>query len=280
MALLGVLPVLVLAFSIHKLTCGLLARLAGGLALAGALYLTLHPNVVHLGYYLLQVKEAGKTNVGGFFSSYFLERRRHLPELICFIAAAIIYWFRRHTVGCHYLAVSALVITVFSIVMPHGNSSYMIFLYPFLVAMMLIAFRADRRHQLIIALAILYVFPQYAYLVYINREQGYRPQDIRQVSDAIASASQQLGISDSRLRIYGDYGLWFAHPHFYRAASITTLGHIHDADLYVCYDSWNSAKILMPQHMLYCSDLRQRLSLRLLSKTLIRNNMVYLYAKG
>lgn len=278
-ALAGVIAALVLACSVHKMTRGLIVRLVFGVSLAGAIYLALHPNVIHIGHYLSQVKQKEGVHIGGFVATYFLRRLRHLPEAICFIVAAVFYWRRRQSMRSHYFGLSALAITLFSIVMPHGNASYMIFLYPFLLGMALVAFRAEHRARLTLFIVILYVVPQYGFLMYMNRNQGYRLWEIQKASRSIRDASQQLGIRDEQLRIYGDYGLWFAHPHFYRAASMTTTDYIQDADLYLCYDSWSAMKGLAPAHMFYCPDLKQRLPLRLLSTIPMRDRILHLYAK-
>jgi hypothetical protein len=145
--------------------------------------------------------------------------------------------------------------------------------------MTLSAFEVERRPRLIACLVLLYILPQYAFLVYTTRNQAYRPKDIRQVADAIQNASRQLGIADDKLRIYGDYGLWFAHPHYYRAAAKSTMEEANDADLYLCYDHSLQMRAMSPESIFYCPDLKQLLPLRLLSTTLVRNNTLYLYAR-
>jgi hypothetical protein len=279
MALAGLIPVAALAWDTHKITRGLLGRLAAGLAMAGAVYAILHPDVLHVGEYLTQLRIHSSSGIGGFFAAYFLHRSRHLPELFCFALASFFYWHRRDKIDSHYLGISALALSTFSIAMPHGNPSYMVFLYPFLVATALLAFQADRRALLIAVSACVYFLPQYAVLAYLNRNQGYRINDIRQVSGAIRAASYRLGISDSQLRVYGDYSLWFAHPHHYEAASASTLGNAQDADLYICYEHPIQAGNLTPESMIYCPELRRRFPLALFSAITVRNHEIYLYTK-
>jgi hypothetical protein len=116
-------------------------------------------------------------------------------------------------------------------------------------------------------------------LAYMNRAQGYRREDIQRVSVAISGASREIGVSENDLRIYGDYGLWFAHPHSFRAASPSTLRYADEANLFVCYEQFSANKGMVAGNMLYCLDLRQQFPLVLISTTLVRGNTLHLYAR-
>jgi hypothetical protein len=278
-ALVGIIPVIVLACCTNRLTIRLLVRATIALSLAGTIYLYLHPQVLFLGYRLPHSRLSASLWNGGFFTSYFFDRRRHLPELITFLIAGAFYWRKRNVINSHYLGISAIAMSVFSLLMPHGNASYMIFLYPFLVAAALSAFNLERWAPVAIILACTYVLPQYAALAYINRSQGYRSQDISQVAATIQDAAQHLDIRDDSLRIYGDYGLWFAHPHFYRAAAQTTISNVQDADLYLCFDSPILGSPGISESMFHCSDIKRLVDLRLVSTTVVRGRKLYLYCK-
>jgi hypothetical protein len=280
MAVAGLIPMTALAYGTCRITPRLVGRFAAGLGMAGAVYAILHPDTLHSGEYLRQIRIHDSGGPGGFFVAFFLHRFRHFAEFICFVLAAWLYFHRRNSINSHYFSISALVLSIFSIVMPHGNASYMIFLYPFLVAVALVAFQVDRRAPLIALLTCVYFLPQYAVLAYLNRNQGYRPKDIRQVSSAIQTAADHLGISDSQLKIYGDYSLWFAHPHYYEAASASTLANAQSADLYICYDRPIRTGQFAMNATLYCPDLKRRFSLRLVSTTNVRSNMLYIYTKA
>ena len=278
-ALVGIIPVIVLSCYMNRLTIGLLVRLAAGLSLAGTVYVCLHQKALHLGYQLQHSNLSRSVWSGGFFASYFINRHRHLPELIVFVIAGIFYWRKRGDISSHYLGVSAFLMSIFSLLMPHGNASYMIFLYPFLVAMALSVPYLERKAVVIIALACTYALSQYVALAYMNRNQGFRSRDIRQVASLIQDSARQLDIKDDNLRIYGDYGLWFAHPHFYRAAAQTTISNIKDADLYLCFDHLAQGSPVIPQSMFYCPDIRRLISLRLVSTAMVRGNELYIYSK-
>jgi hypothetical protein len=108
---------------------------------------------------------------------------------------------------------------------------------------------------------------------------GYQRKDIVQVTEAINRASSQMGVADSQLRIYGFYGLWFAHPHFYRAASQFTIAQMNNEDLYLCYGRPVQTGYLAAQGVLLCPDIRQHVSLKLISTTSVRGNTLYIYGK-
>ena len=155
----------------------------------------------------------------------------------------------------------------------------MIFLYPFLVVMALSAFQMERRWGLILVIVLVYFLSQYAVLAYINRGEGYRTADILKVSDAIQSIADEQKIDDAKMQIYGDYGLWFAHPHNYMAASCQTLNSIHDADLYLCFNHPASIVELQPRYMFLCPDILRQVALRPVRSMDVRGNTLYFYLK-
>jgi hypothetical protein len=279
----GLIPVLVLASSEcaanGKSAWRLPARFAVALALAAAVYLALHPHIVTILRNTLVPGASGERFDGGLFRAYFLNRPRHLPEALCFAVAGIVYWRRRRGIRSHYLAFSALALTLFSVAMPHGNPAYMIFLYPFLVGMTLIAFDADRRPWLLAACGVLFAVGQQLVLFHLTRNEGFRAEDIATVSNAIASSERQLAIPDDSLRIYGDYRLWYAHPHFYRSSAQSTAALAADADLYLCFDHAPQPEVLAPVAIFYCPTLNNLLPLRLLESLPVRNDRLYVYAR-
>jgi hypothetical protein len=278
-ALVGIIPVIVLSCCMNKRTFGLFARLAVGLSLAAAAYFSLHPKVLHFEYSLRHSELSNNVWRGGFFGAFFFQRHRHLPELLIFLIAGIYYWRKRSEISSHYLGISAIAMSIFSLVMPHGNPSYMIFLYPFLTAMALSVVKVERQLKAITIFACAYALLQYAPLVYMNRNQGYRFQDINQVAGLIRDAEQQLAIRDEDLRIYGDYALWFAHPHFYRAAAQTTTSDAKDADLYLCFAHPLQGTLPISEGTFPCPDIKRLVPLRLLSTAMVRGSELYLYCK-
>ena len=278
MALAGLIPVMVLVFSLEQRNRRLLLRLGGAFALAAACYVALHPDFLVILRGLAQAVSAHEPLEGGFFAAYFLRRARHWPELLCFLAAAFFYWRRRHEFASHYLAYSALLLTVFSVAMPHGNPSYIIFCYPFLIAVSLLAFGVERR-MWIVAVWVLLMLPQQIYLAYLTRHVALRSNDMAQVSDAVHRAEQSLGLADEKVQIYGDYRLWFAHPHFYHAGAQGTLPLADRADLFVCYNYAPGPPEFEPALLVYCPQLEAMFPLRVVETTRIHDQQVFVYAR-
>jgi hypothetical protein len=278
-ALAGLIPLVVLSCTIKNLSRRDWACLVGGAACGGAVYVALHLNMFP-GHFPSFSHGAGG-QLGGFVATYFRERMRHLPELCVLVTAAFFYWRRRHTIRLHYAAVSALLIVLFSFLMSHGNPAYMIFLYPFLIVASLSAIQIERTWKPVLAIILVYFLSQYAVLAYLNRNRGFRTGDIRQVSDAVQQIARDRNIDDSRLRIYGDYRLWFAHPRNYRAAALFTANNIQDADLYICFNQPPDIVGLQPQGTFYCQDILQRIPavLHPIRVIEVRSNALYFYVR-
>jgi hypothetical protein len=279
MAVLGLIPAGILAYSVCKDRWSVTWRLAAVIAAVAGICVWLHPNLTHL-HELSEAQSGASITYGGIARAYFFERRRHLPELVLFVCAGWFYWRRRRTVRSHYLGISAGALGCVSLLTPHGNVAYMVFIYPFLIGMALDAFETSSRFGWVALLWAIYLLPQYMWLAYTNRNLGYRERDFAEVSNTIENAAREIGVGPDDLRVYGDYGLWLAHPHFYRAASPNTLQFANEADLFVCYQAPPSSGKMLANDMLYCPDIRRHFPLTLISKTLVRGNTLYLYAKG
>jgi hypothetical protein len=278
-AIAGVIPIAYLAWRMRSSRGVILLKFIAGLLVAACAYLLLHPNVLTSKKYFDQVRGNDTTFLGGYFSAYFLHRVRHLPELALFAVAAIFYWSRRRSITDHYLAVSAGVILMLAIFMPHGNAAYMIFLYPFLVGMTLVGLQAERMQGLSFALIALLFLPQYVVTTFLNWGYGYRPSDIAGVSAAISESAREIGQDEKNMAIYGDYSLWFAHPDRYRAAAVNTIPEIQNADLYLCYENAVEPAYFIARETLHCSDIRRYVPLRLVRTIPVRGKMLSIYSR-
>jgi hypothetical protein len=156
----------------------------------------------------------------------------------------------------------------------------MIFFYPFLLGMALQAFQIPLNLDLGFALIALFFLPQYTFMAYVNRGHGYTESDIAEVSRAISSSARDLGLSPETVRIYGDYGLWFAHPDRYRAAAVSTIPEIQTADLYLCYDVAVEPLHFAPNSMLHCADIKRYVSLQLIRTIPVRGNALNIYRRN
>ena len=227
--------------------------LAAGLISAAA-YLWLHPlgvaTIVHADW------RQGKGTAGGFLTGYFLVRKRHLPELGLLIVAGLMVWKRKSLLHNHFaVSASALVITV-AFLFRHNNPAYMVFLYPFLLLAVWQVLLTNRSSAVAAAVVLLLVLPQYAILAFhFNRYEGYNNQDLNAVRQEIAKAEASLHVPDDQVRIYGDYGLWFSHPHNYVAAATSTRDSLPAASVILCYSGPIQSAALTQPDLLYCPDI-------------------------
>jgi hypothetical protein len=163
--------------------------------------------------------------------------------------------------------------------MSHGNPAYMIFLYPFLIVASLSAIQIERNWRFVVAAVLFYFLTPYAVLAYLNRGKGYSTTDIHQVSDTIQQIARDRGVEAAKLRVYGDYSLWFAHPGNYRAASFSTADKIQDADLYLCFDRSFDIAALQPLNMFYCQDILARVLVHPIRAMEVHGNKLYFYVR-
>ena len=274
----GLIPLVVMSCLTRKMAWTDWLRLLGGGIAAAILYVFLHANLFVEPEALLRLVHGGGGEVGGFIAAYFKDRPRHIVELAVVLLATVVYWRQRAFISFHYAAISATLIVLFSFVMTHANSAYMIFLYPFLVMFMLIAFEQERRWRYVFPVIMIYFVSQYAVLAYVQRGKGYSTSDINAVTEGLHIAAKELRIADDDLRVYGDYGLWYAHPRRYRAASETTLGELRQSDLYLCFSQSDQIAALAPRSMLYCPDIERRVQVHLLQTMEVREKTLYFYA--
>jgi hypothetical protein len=261
-------------------------KIAGAIAITGSLYFALHPGVflqvMHPVSAIRALTGSAKDpdqSVGGFFTAYFVTRRRHLPELVIFLAALVVCWRQRDHFDSCYPLWSAAALIVFSILLGRGNVAYIVFLYPFLVLAVLQAFYREGRTLTLVAITFLYTMPQYAYLYWINRNEGWRSSDLHEVEIAIHGAENTLHKTDANTTVYGDYTLWFAHPQRFYAADGNTVTEMGNADVYLCFDQ----PLMKPGYVapggFNCADLKSRVSMVELSSLMLRNHLLHIYIR-
>jgi hypothetical protein len=190
----------------------------------------------------------------GFLSSYFFDRKRHLPELAVFLFAGVMYWRRRSSVQNHYAVAISLVVFLVSCVL-RANVAYMVFFYPFLLLAAWPLLKTTRSMAIAAALVALYFLPQYGILLFINRHEAYHRQDIASVSLAIADVQTSMHLSDDQVRIFGDYSLWYAHPRNYVSNGPWTHDSLPKSNIVLCYDEPIEGYGLIEPLHLYCPDI-------------------------
>ena len=279
-ALLGLVPVLIFNLARHGLSAKLVARAAAALALAAAATVLLHPALWHLMRFGAASSGTVPFNViadhSGFIAYFLL--LRHMPETLFLAVTPWIFLLRgkRLPKSAGWIAWSALAAAALAVLSPHPNVIYTMFFYPLLLLLALLWFN-EQQLAWIAAACILSATAQYAYLVHLNRGQGYRNEDIAKVSTMIAQAEQDLGLNDTDVHLFGDYSVWFAHPRNFVAASGNNAPYAPSADLLLCYRQ-RPPGASQPQAMLYCDAMLKALPVhRLLNSTTIRGNTVWLY---
>lgn len=255
-------------------------------ALLGAIvftiyYFLLHPDIVSILQATNWHRGSAQREVGGFLRAYFLERKRHLPELLFFLGVFLLYFRRRRQAPelVRRMAEITGLICVFSFVMNWPTPAYMIFFFPpaLVVAGELIESRWKRAWLLPAVMAILMV-PQYSAVAYLNRGEAYRTQDIQAVNDLILRSEQRLGLEDTQTEVMGDYSLWFSHPSHYRALAKTTLEEIPREDLFLCFEGPIRPPAMVDQIVRYCDDVRTRTVVREIDQLMVRGHLLHVLA--
>jgi hypothetical protein len=242
-----------------------------------AAYFYLHPDILTILQQTNWHRGSSQRQAGGFLYAYFISRKRHLPEFALALLAAWAYLRNRNEAPPFVRRMAEItgLVCLFSFLMNWPTPAYMIFFFPFflVVAHWVLG---SRPGWILPCVATLLMLPQYAALAVINRHEGWRPEDIRQVTRAIQHSEQLAALDDSNTQIMGDYSLWFAHPKHYRALARTTLDFVPNEQLFLCFD-----KPLLPPSMvdpivLYCQDLRTRKEVRELEEIEIRGHHLFL----
>jgi hypothetical protein len=228
-------------------TTRLLLRIFLGTAVAIAVYLFLHPNIVTI-FRTADWANSHKGDLpwpGGFITVYFFVFHRHLPELVVLLSAVALCLFRgkRHLL-LDWPALCILVIVAGATLLRWPNAAYFCFIAPFTSLFVLQVFYSDRRRNWILAAILLYTLPQYAwrYKVWSSRDVALSQSQQNQVAAAITRASVLIGKPPEQLHILGDYNLWFAHPHLFVSLNrlIVTPSMLQNADLILCFDQFFS----------------------------------------
>ncbi len=256
----------------------LLYFLLAGLISAQA-YLWIHPlalaTIVHADW------RQGRGVTGGFLTGYFLLRKRHFPELALLLIAGAVYWRRRSVIKNDFAVGAVLVVVIVAFVFQHDNPAYMVFLYPFFLLAVWKLVPTKRSSAMATALVLLLLLPQYGILAFcINRHQGYDGQDIDSVRHAIRNAQASMHLPDDKTHIYGDYGLWFAHPHNYVAAATSTQDSLPKSNLVLCYQAPIQRASLTQPGLLYCPDILRTGSYREIDHLSLRGHILHVLLRA
>jgi hypothetical protein len=242
--------------------------------ISAAAYVWIHPlaltTIIHADW------SQGKGVAGGFLTGYFLMRKRHLPELGLLLLAGAVYWKRRSFIKDHFAVFASLAVVIVACLLQHNNPAYMVFLYPFLLLAVWQLLPTRRLSAMATAVVVLLVLPQYGILMlHINLHEGYENRDIDSVKHAIIDAQASMHLPDDQVRIYGDYGLWFSHPHNYVAAATSTQDSLAKSNIVLCYPAPIQSASLTQAGLLYCPDILRMGSYQEIEQLSLRGHLLH-----
>lgn len=231
------------------------STLIAGCIFAG-IYISLHPHILDILRQTDWHRGGGQRELGGFLRAYYITRKRHLPELGLLLLAAWAYLRRRRQAppSINRMSEITALVCLFSFLMNWPTPAYMIFFYPF--ALVVVSWTLESWPAwLLPGVACLLILPQFVALAIINRHEGWRSEDIQQVTQAIRHSEEIAGLNDANTQIMGDYSLWFAHPDRYRALARPTSNFIAEEQLFLCFDTPLLPESMVDPIVRYCHDL-------------------------
>ena len=246
-----------------------------------AIYWILHPHFFAILRATDWHRGAAQREVGGFLQAYFVDRKRHLLELALLTGCAVFYarHFRQAPSMVKRMAEVVCLLSLCSFAMRWPTPAYMVFWYP--AALVVVGWCLPTVGWPVWGLPLLmagFMLPQYAALVWINREEGYRPADLKAVHASILLAEQRAGLDDQTTQIMGDYSLWFAHPEHYRGLARTTMRFIDQENLFLCFEQPLRQPEMVDPLVRYCDDVRQNVRVRDLGVLEVRGHLLHIFA--
>lgn len=250
-------------------------KVAVSACVASVFYLCLHPYAIH------EMSQGGhpfSTYVpGGVLYAYFIERRRHLPDLVFFLWGVWLYWSQRARIKDGTGKWLALTVGLLLFVQPHMNAAYVLYAIPFFLWVALEGYDLSQKWRWIPVLVFIGILSQYAYLYKINRQEGFRPQEFAAVRQRITESELALGVPDSQLQICGDYSLWFAHPQNYSTCQIRwQKERLYTSNLFLCFDGPLQPNGLSAPNWLSCSKINSVVPLREISTMNLRGHLLHI----
>lgn len=226
-----------------------LTGLTAGAFVAVPVYLFLHPNILSAFNPVNRIDGTWLFHPG-FLYSYFWETqyKRHLPELVVFVAAAVLY-IRRRDPGPGRLAFAfAAAATAASFLLKWPNYHYTVFWYWSALLLVFQVAGTYRRASFICLAAAIYLLPQYGYVYARNRTEGLSEAHF----ESLRAAIQEVAGRQEPVSVFGDYTLWFAMPELYTVANRENSALAEKAAVVACLDDLPVREPLA----LTCSDIR------------------------
>lgn len=251
----------------------LLLKGAISTALAVAFYVGLHPGAIHV--IATAPAAAGTFAPGGMMTNYFVDRKRHLPELAILLFGAWLYWKQRKQITdptAGWLGIGAVVALLLA---THLNPAYMVFGMPFMLWPALEGYDRTKPVRLVPATMLLIVMVQYSYLYRANLHEGFDTRDLEQVQQMINLVASDRAIRADLVHITGDHSLWYAHPVNYRGTFTGNASSLTDANIYLCFDRPLMPGGLSAYDSMYCAEMERDIPLREVSSLTLHSHLVH-----
>lgn len=171
--------------------------------------------LVGLTYYFVmhyQFLSAGREAMAGYhvfdgevknilFAYYFKSKMlRHIPELVLIGVAAWVFISRSIYAKEKFAGIFALVMVVTSFIVPYPNAHYALYFYPAFILLVLVTFERIGRLNLVLALLLALLVPQYSFVYYKNHDW-----DFNAYLTGVRSA-----VPKDALPVVGGADVWFA----------------------------------------------------------------------
>jgi len=179
-----------------------LMKLAAGIIIGMLYYIYLHWDGLNKVPATLIEGSSWEGSVNNFLFAYFLKTKylRHLPELIIFLASALIFIFSKYYKKEKLVPFILISLLFSTLVIRRPNFHYTIFVYPgFILTLVFVAHRL-KKINLALVLFLVLLFPQYSFVRYVNRHYN-ETQYIQVIKGAVPA---------EEMPIIGSPNDWFA----------------------------------------------------------------------
>ncbi len=228
-AILCAVFVVALILNGERPTKALVLTIGSSVLLFLVVYWLLHPNAIH---YILEGLSKKNHNyiLGGTLRAYLVSRPRHLVEAVMGIASCSLWVRFGKTITGRPILGPLTCLFIGLGLMPHPNVSYMIYLIPPAVVFIVAGFSCVPKYSVLPACLLVVNLIEFVYLYHVNQSEGFSNRDIELVALEIRKSEGLCRLSDEKVKIVGDYSLWYAHPLNYSGRLDLDWG-----DLYVCF---------------------------------------------
>jgi hypothetical protein len=180
------------------------AAVSMGLGLAAGLgyYLGLHwQGLTGVGQVLARATTTD-VDVNNYLHNYFLRTKyyRHVPELVLFIAALVVYWRKGWFRDNRFVGLFVVIVVLSSLLVRRPNFLYAVYAYP--AFLLLVVYGARRLGVLraLVGATVAFLLLQYGFVAYRNRDFSF-PALVRDLEAAVPGDG---------LPVFGSHNEWFA----------------------------------------------------------------------